>query len=310
MRRLAFIFPGQGSQVVGMGSDLYEAIPAARQRYDEAENILGFSLKEYSFEGPEDTLKQTYVTQPALFVHSVILADLLAERAFKPVVAAGHSLGEYSALYAAGAAGFKELLELVKVRGELMQHAGEKSPGTMAALLGADKETAEKLCEKASAAGVVMPANFNAPGQIVISGSVEGVHEAMKISRQFGIKRAMELNVSGAFHSPLMADATEGLVQKIDATSWNTAAIPVVANATAAEMTNPDLIRDNLKKQLLSAVMWSDSIRLMAQNGIDAFVEVGAGKVLQGLVKRIAKDIPCFNVSSAADLEQIKENLL
>jgi len=309
MKRYAFLFPGQGSQTVGMGRDLYEAFPSAKMRYDEAGEILQFPLKEYSFAGPAETLTQTYVTQPALFVHSVVLTELLGQRGIMPCTAAGHSLGEYSALAAAGAAAFADLLNVVRVRGALMQTAGEKAPGTMAALIGADSAAAEAICRRAGAAGVVNPANFNAPGQIVISGSVAGVHEAMNIAKEFGVKRAVELNVGGAFHSPLMAGATEGLVNKIDDTPWNATKIPVVANVTAENMSEPGEIRENLKKQLLHPVLWSDSVMRMAQDGIDAFIEVGAGRVLQGLAKRIQREVPCHAVGTVEDLESIMNML-
>ncbi|MFC1557254.1 ACP S-malonyltransferase [candidate division KSB1 bacterium] len=307
---MAFIYPGQGSQTVGMGRDLFDAFPEARTRYDEAEKLLGFPLQEYSFEGPEEALKETYVTQPALFVHSVVLTELLKKRNIIPSIAAGHSLGEYSALAAAEGADFRSMLELVKVRGRLMQHAGEKSPGTMAALIGADFDTVQSMCKEAERAGVVVPANFNAPGQIVISGSVEGVHEVMECARDHGVKRAVELNVGGAFHSPLMKDAIEGLIKKIGATEWNPLTVPVVSNVTAAAEIDPDAVKVNLKKQLLNPVLWSNSVEFMADSGIAAFIEVGAGTVLKGLVKRIRKTIPCYSVSTVEDLESIEDSLL
>jgi len=305
MGGFAFIFPGQGSQIVGMGRDIYEAFEEARTLYDEAEEILGFPVKQYSFDGPDDILKQTYVTQPALFVHSVAITNLLASRDIMPVIAAGHSLGEYSALAAAGVAYFSDLLRIVKVRGELMQTAGEKSPGTMAALIGCDDKTAEIICMKAQNAGIVKPANYNAPGQIVISGSVEGVNQAMKIAKENGVRKVVELNVGGAFHSPLMADALGGLIEQIRNTSFQKAKIPVVANVTAKPEQEPEKIKQNLEQQLLNPVRWSDSVRYMAHTGIDAFIEVGAGRVLQGLVKRIDKDVFCYNAGTVEDLKTI-----
>lgn len=301
----AFIFPGQGSQIVGMGRDIYEEFKDARTLYDEAEEVLGFPIKQYSFDGPDDILKQTYVTQPALFVHSVAMTKLLAALGITPVIAAGHSLGEYSALAAADAAYFSDLLRIVKVRGELMQTAGERSPGTMAALIGGDDKSAETICQRARSAGIVQPANYNAPGQVVLSGSVEGVHQAMKIAKDHGVRRVVELNVSGAFHSPLMADALNGLVEQIHKSPFQKAKIPVVANVTAKPSREPDEIKKNLEKQLLNPVRWSDSVQYVADTGIDAFIEVGAGKVLQGLVKRIRKDIPCYNVGTIEELEII-----
>jgi [acyl-carrier-protein] S-malonyltransferase len=305
MKKLAFLYPGQGSQSVGMGKDFFDVFSTASLRYEEAEDILGFPLKKYSFEGPDEQLKQTYITQPALFVHSVIITDLLDNEGIKPVVAAGHSLGEYSALYSAGAAGYSEILEVVKIRGELMQKAGEISPGTMAAIIGADEDSVAKLCEEAGSAGIVKPANFNAPGQIVISGSVEGVKKAIETAKEFGAKRAIELNVSGAFHSPLMEYACEGLNKRIDSTNWKETAFPVFANATAVQETKPEEISVNLKKQILKPVLWKSTIENMIDYGIDAFVEVGSGKVLQGLTKRINKEYNCYNAGTIEELEKI-----
>ncbi|MFC1493459.1 ACP S-malonyltransferase [candidate division KSB1 bacterium] len=307
MKKLAFLFPGQGSQMIGMGRDFFDVYSTASLRYEEAEDILGYSLKKFSFEGPDDQLKQTYVTQPALFVHSTIISELLENQGIKPAVTAGHSLGEYSALFSAGAAGFSEILEVVKVRGELMQKAGEISPGTMAAIIGADEDSVTKLCEEAGSAGIVKPANFNAPGQIVISGSVEGVKKAIEIAKEFGAKRAIELNVSGAFHSPLMEYACEGLNSRIDNTNWKKIQVPVYANATADPEYDPEDISKNLKDQLLKPVLWKDSINNIIDSGIDAFIEVGSGKVLQGLTKRINREYSCYTVGTIEELEMIEK---
>jgi len=309
MNKIGFIFPGQGSQKVGMGKDFYDAFPEARTIYDKTEKILGFPLKDISFSGPEDSLKQTYVTQPALFVHSVVVTECLKERGITPVITAGHSLGEYSALYGSGVADFDTLLSIVKVRGELMQSAGEKVPGTMAALIGSDEKTVSNLCQKASAAGIVCPANFNAPGQIVISGSVEGIHKAIELAKEYGIRRAVELNVSCAFHSPLMADAISGLISKIQVTEFQSTDIPVVSNVTAQSMSDPDEMKSNLEKQLVNPVRWSESIDYIMENGIDILIEVGSGTVLQGLVKRINKEIPCLSVGTVEELESIMESV-
>lgn len=308
MSRLAFLYPGQGSQYVGMGRDLYESFDEARSLYDKAESILGFPLKQYCFEGPDEELKQTYVTQPALFVHSVVLTKLLLARGIKPVITAGHSLGEYSALGAANVLPFDELLELVKIRGEQMQTAGEKAQGTMFALVGMDDSAVNEICSEASSVGVVTPANFNAPGQVVISGSIKGVNRAVEIAKERGVRRAIELNVSCAFHSQLMENAIEGLVSSIESTNIKPSEIPVVANVNAKPMTNPEEIKQNLGRQLTSPVRWSESVEYISKSGIDAFVEVGAGKVLKGLAKRICKEIPCHTVGTEDEINSISEN--
>lgn len=285
MGKLAFIFPGQGSQYVGMGKDLFASSPVARMVFEEADSIMGFPLSTVCFDGPEDELRQTRTTQPAIFVHSMAVARVLTS--LRPDRVAGHSLGEYSALVVAGALSFSDGLRLVRLRGELMQRAGEEQRGTMAAVVGLDPAVVEDLCREASAAGVVQPANLNAPGQIVISGSVEGVRKGMELAKDRGAKLVRELVVSGAFHSPLMQTAGDGLRRELDRTSLHDAEIPVYANVTATPVTRASEIRELLHRQLTSPVRWEESVQAMAADGVTTYYEIGPGKVLQGLVKRI-----------------------
>ncbi len=303
---IAFVFPGQGSQQVGMGKDLYESSSLAREYYDRAEEVLGFNLKEISFNGPEEELKQTRVTQPALFVHSVILDRLLKETGLQPGVVAGHSLGEYSAVVSAEALSFEEALPLVKLRGELMQHAGEIQPGTMAAILGLADDVVEAVCREASEAGVVVPANYNSPGQLVVSGSVEGVHRVMELAKEKGARRAVELVVSGAFHSPLMESALEKLKEAIENANFKAPEIPLVPNVTAKATKDPEEIKKQLIRQLVQPVRWVKSVREMIGLGVTQFYEVGSGKVLAGLIKRIDRSVPCTPVGTVADLEKMQ----
>ena len=285
MEKVAFVFPGQGSQYVGMGADCYEHSDEARHLFDEADRLLGYPLTSVCFSGPEDELRQTQNTQPAIFLHSVAVAAMLRDD-LRPAMAAGHSLGEYTALAVAGALSFKDALLLVRLRGQLMQRAGAENRGTMAAVVGLQSDQVEQICREASAAGVAQPANFNSPGQIVISGSVEGVHEAMKLARQRGAKLVKELVVSGAFHSPLMASAREGLKQALDSTQIRDPSIPVYANVTAEPVTRAEEIRELLCRQMTSPVQWERTVRNMTRDGACTFIEMGPGKVLQGLVKR------------------------
>ncbi len=298
----AFMFPGQGSQYVGMARDIFDADPASRALLESADSILGFPLTRICFEGPDDELRQTKNTQPAIFIHSVALFRAMGGPA--PTMVAGHSLGEYSALVAAGALAFEDALRLVRLRGELMQRAGEERRGTMAALVGPDPEAVEALCREASAAGIVQPANYNSPGQIVISGSVEGVHKAMALAQAGGAKLVKELVVSGAFHSPLMEGARDGLREALEKATLRDATIPVYANVTAEPVTRASALRDLLHRQLTSPVRWEQTIRNMVRDGAEEFVEVGPGKVLQGLLKRTAPGVRGRGIDKWTDLRQ------
>ena len=286
MGQTAYIFPGQGSQYVGMARDFPEALPDAHALIEQADRTLGFPLSRVCFDGPEEELRQTRNTQPAIFLHS-ILASRALQKSEAPAMVAGHSLGEYSALVVAGALSFEDGLRLVRVRGELMQAAGESQRGTMAAIVGLGAEALQELCREASSAGVVQPANFNSPGQTVISGSVEGVHRAMELARERGAKLVKELVVSGAFHSPLMEEAREGLTRALEATTFHDATIPLYANVTAEPVTARETIRELLIRQLTAPVLWEQSVKNMIRDGATTFVELGPGKVLQNLVKRI-----------------------
>ncbi|MBI4429375.1 MAG: ACP S-malonyltransferase [Ignavibacteriales bacterium] len=282
---VAFVFPGQGSQYVGMGKDLHEKSADARSLFEAADKILGFSLSRLCFDGPDEELRQTKNTQPAIFLHSVVLTKLY--RGPLAAMAAGHSLGEYSALVYAGALSFEDGLKLVRLRGELMHRAGTEQPGTMAAIVGLDPKTIDEVCGAATKEGVVQPANFNSPGQVVISGSTAGVRRAMEMAKGRGAKLVKELQVSGAFHSPLMESAKAGLKKALEATKICDSSIPVYANVTAKSVLRGEEIRELLVLQLTSPVRWEESVVNMARDGATTFVEVGPSKVLQGLVRRI-----------------------
>lgn len=299
--KTAYIFPGQGSQYVGMGKDLCDQFPAAKKYFDNADSILGYSLSKICFEGPEEELKQTKNTQPAIFLHSVALWNLLKPDDASMV--AGHSLGEYSALVAAEAITFPDAIKLVRLRGELMQKAGEENPGTMAAIIGLDPKIVGEVTCKAYEVGVVQSANFNSPGQIVISGSVVGVRKAMEIAKERGAKLVKELVVSGAFHSPLMQSAKEKLKVALDKTQIRDAKIPVYANVTAKPVQKADEIRTLLFEQVTSPVRWEESVMNMSADGAAKFVEIGPGKVLQGLVKRTVATAEISGIDKAADVK-------
>lgn len=284
----AYVFPGQGAQFVGMGKDLYDQHTEAKSLFEKANEILGFSITDVMFSGTEEDLKQTKVTQPAIFLHSVILAQCLGET-FQPDVVAGHSLGELSALVAAGALSFEDGLKLVSKRANAMQKACELQESTMAAILGLDDAVVEEVCD--SIDGTVIAANYNCPGQVVISGTIKAVEEACRKLEEAGARRTLVLNVGGAFHSPLMEPAKVELQEAIEQTDFSDPICPVYQNVDAKVYTDADIIKENLIAQLTSPVRWTQTVQNMLADGVQSFVEVGPGKVLQGLVKKVDRKI-------------------
>lgn len=282
--KTAYVFPGQGAQFVGMGKDLYDNNPEAREMFEKANEVLGFRITDLMFNGTEEDLKQTKVTQPAIFLHSVILAKSLGD-GFKPDMVAGHSLGEFSALVAAGAMSFEDGLRLVATRAMAMQKACEANPSTMAAVLALPDEKVEELCAEVD--DIVAPANYNCPGQVVISGTNAGIDAACEKMLAAGARRALKLKVGGAFHSPLMAPAKEELTRAIDATEFKMPVCPVYQNVDGKPHTNPEEIKANLIEQLTAPVRWTQDVQAMIADGATDFVELGPGKVLQGLVSKI-----------------------
>lgn len=301
---LALLFPGQGSQHVGMARELADAHPEVRRTLDEADELLGFSLSSLMADGPEDELTATRNAQPAILAHSVAVLRVLGDRLDEPAYAAGHSLGEFSAHVAAGTLAFGDALDAVRLRGELMFEAGEERPGTMAAVLGLDDDEVEEALARVTA-GICVPANFNAGGQVVISGDVAGVEEGAQRCREAGAKRVLPLDVSGAFHSPLMEPAQEGLRRKLEDVEFADPRFPVISNVTARPVTRGDEARDLLVAQLTSPVRWAASVKTMVGDGVDRFVELGPGSVLCGLNRRIGRDTACVSVGQGKDLEAL-----
>ena len=302
MAKVGFLFPGQGAQYIGMAKDLYENSVEVREMIKTADYVLNINLSDIMFNGPEEKLKQTEYTQPAIFLHSVVLCSLT--RLLESKAAAGHSLGEYSALVSAGAIQYYEAIQLVRARGMAMQQSGIDNPGTMAAVIGLSPEQVKECCERASKDGVVQPANFNSPGQIVISGSIKGVKKAMELCKENGARLVKELVVSGAFHSLLMESAKEKLKTTLDKTNLYDARFPVYTNVSAKPVTQKDEIKEMLYQQVTSPVRWEEIINNMITDGIEEFYEIGPGKVLQGLVKRINPDVKCHGIDKYSDLEQ------
>ncbi|RIX51861.1 [acyl-carrier-protein] S-malonyltransferase [Paenibacillus nanensis] len=309
MTKTAFVFPGQGAQAVGMGKDAFDAYETAKQLFQEADEALGFDLSTLIFEGPEEALKQTANTQPALLTVSIAYLKLLENSGLKADYVAGHSLGEYSALVAAGVITFGDAVRTVRARGLFMEQAVPSGQGAMAAVLGAEREELAKLCASVTEEGAAVElANVNCPGQIVVSGTAAGVQAVVERGKEAGAKRVIPLEVSGPFHSSLMKPAAEKLADKLAGVELKDAAIPVVANVTADEVTAASKIRELLAQQVYSPVLWEDSIRYLIGQGVDTFVEIGSGTVLAGLIKKIDRNVRVLSVNSISALEALQVN--
>lgn len=306
---VAFVFPGQGSQFVGMGRDVYEASPAARRVFEQADEALGIELSKLCFEGPEDALQDTINTQPAVLTVSIAYLEALRERlqargiGLIPRLAAGHSLGQYSALVAAGSLDFVEAVHLVRERGRLMKESGEAHPGGMAAIIGLEQAKLERLCEQAQAHGIVCPANFNSPGQTVISGDLAALSAAMQLAIAEGARRVVQLAISIGAHSPLMQRAAEQFTDILDRFGLRDAHVPVISNVTAQALVRAEEIRADLSVQITRSVCWMQSVQSMISDGATSFIEIGPGQVLSGLIKRISRDVQVLSVGDLKSLE-------
>lgn len=310
MAKTACVFPGQGSQYAGMGRDIYDAYAEARTTFDAANTALGFDLADICFNGPEEKLRETRYTQPAILVHSVAAWRIFEAKGLKPDFVAGHSVGEYSALVANGALAFEDALGLVRDRAEAMFSAGVEKPGAMAALVGLPESNLDGLLKEAAGSGIIAAANFNSPAQIVVSGEVAAVEKVLEIARSHGAKRAIRLNVSGAFHSPLMKLAEDKLASSLERVTFSDPAIPVISNVTAESVSEGATIASLLRRQLTSPVMWYQSMRYLADMGVSSVVEVGPGSVLCGLLKRIDPGMGCVSCSDREGIERFLEGVV